>query len=916
MPIAVVSSKVQPPSSPALPRERIASQLSSLWTHRLGLIVAPAGYGKTTAMATLAASAGIPVAWYRVEAWDSDEHSLLVHVETALRRVAPSLAGPWSRVEDAATACESAITNPTLLVVDDLHTIEGTAAEAALERFVEYAPEPLAVLVASRTQPHFNLPRLRVLGRVVELGVDDLRFRTWEVEQLFREFYAQPLGPHELAELARRTDGWAAGLHLFHLATRNRTGDERRSVLGALSSRSRMVREFLTRNVLDQLPAELRDFLVATSVLGVLNGQLCDWFLGRQGSQAILLELHRRRLFTVALDGESSFRYHEVLRAHLEGVLVDEIGEAAVQDACRRAGTLLEEAGALPEALRAYSRAEDATAVTRLLGLQGAALAEQPGHWIESLPPALLENDPWLLLALARRHAAGGRTSAAVDAYRRAEAGFAGRALAETCRDERMTLQSWVMPESTHPREDHWLSRLRAVVESGFEPQPEGATQRRGARDTLIEAVALLVAGRLPEAHERAVAVTAEPDATAALAAAGATVAGIATLVQGNPLGLVELRRAEDQAERGGVGWISRMARAARSIGATGDPAGAAAAIRDECLDDGDRWGAALATLFEGAGLLERADGAAGAVLSEAAERFHELRAGRLQRLARDLESSAWIPRGVAPEALSASSATEASRPPGPTLELRCFGRLQATVDGQVIDLAAVKPRVRSLLRLLGAQAGEPVHREVVCEALWPETDPATGLRNLQVAVSSLRRLLEPGVSRGGGAIVVRDGDSYRLALPGASTCDVITYRRLLADSLRLAESDPPAAAAGFAAAASLLRAGLLPEEGPSEWAEAIRERCRVDATAAGLHIAERARSAGDAPSAARVCADTVDIDRYLDPAWRLLIAVHEQGGDDAAAQLTRRRYQEVLDELGVVHASRDGAASAALSGR
>ena len=233
-----------------------------------------------------------------------------------------------------------------------------------------------------------------------------------------------------------------------------------------------------------------------------------------------------------------------------------------------------------------------------------------------------------------------------------------------------------------------------------------------------------------------------------------------------------------------------------------------------------------------------------------------------------------------------------------------------------MIDLTAVKPRVRSLLRLLGAQAGEPVHREVVCEALWPETDPATGLRNLQVAVSSLRRLLEPRVSRGGGAIVVRDGDSYRLALPGASTCDVITYRRLLADAMQLAESDSQAAATGFAAAASLLRTGLLPEEGPAEWAEAIRERCRVEATGVGLHIAERARSAGDASAAALVCADTVEIDRYLDPAWRLLIAVHEQHGDNAAAQLTRLRYQEILAELGVATPAHDGVASAALSGR
>ncbi len=898
---SVVSSKVQPPSAPALARERIAAQLAELWTQRLGLIVAPAGYGKTTAMATLAASAGVPVAWYRVEGWDADEASLLLHLETALRRAAPGLAGPWGSLADAAAAVENGITTRTLLVIDDLHTIESTPAEALLERFVEYAPESLAVLVASRSQPHFNLPRLRVLGRVVELGVDDLRFRTWEVEQLFREFYAQPLGPHELAELARRTDGWAAGLHLFHLATRNRSGDERRSVLGALSSRSRMIREFLTSNVLDQLPAELRDFLVATSVLGVLNGQLCDWYLGRQGSQAILLELHRRRLFTLALDGESSFRYHEVLRAHLEGVLVDEIGEDAVQEACRRAGSLLEEAGALPEALRAYSRAGDAEAVARLLGRQGAALADQPGHWIEGLPPALLENDPWLLLALARRHAAGGQITAALDAYRRAETGFAGRALAEVCRDERLTLQSWAMPESTHPREGHWLSPLRALLETGHEPADALAAGPRGARSALIGSIADLVAGRLPEAHEHGLEVGGISDASPAVAAAATAVAGIASLLAGNPDGLSELRRAEDRAEHAGIGWVARLARAARSVAACGDPASAAAAVRNDCLEDGDRWGAALAVLFAGSGLLDRGAPDAQGALREAADRFHELRAGRLQRLARELASpSRALRRGegtVAPiEPLFTPDVTAS-----PTVELRCFGRLQVTVDGRDVDLAAVKPRVRSLLRLLGAQAGEPVHREVVCEALWPEADPATGLRNLQVAVSSLRRLLEPGVSRGGGAIVVRDGDAYRLALPGMSTCDVVTYRRMLAHAVQIAGVEPAAAAAEFAGAAAMLRTGLLPEEGPTEWAEAIRERCRIEGAAAGLQVAERARSAGDPSSAALVCADTVVIDRYLDPAWRLLIAVQDQSGDGAAAELTRRRYEEVLDELGVV---------------
>jgi DNA-binding SARP family transcriptional activator len=897
---AVIASKIQAPSAPALPRERIAAQLGALWTHRFGLIVAPAGYGKTTAMTVFAASAGVPVAWYRVEAWDADEASLLLHLETALRRALPEVAGPWMTLPEAVASLEEAISAPALLVIDDVHTIEGTAAETVLERFIEYAPEALAILVASRSQPHVNLPRLRVLGRVVELGVDDLRFRTWEVEQLFRDFYGQPMGPHELAELARRTDGWAAGLHLFHLATRNRSGDERSSVLGALGSRSRMIREFLTSNVLDQLPAELREFLVATSVLGVLNGQLCDWYLGRQGSQAILLELHRRRLFTQALDGESSFRYHEVLRAHLEGVLVDEVGEEAVQEACHRAGSLLEEVGAVPEALRAYSRAGDADAVARLLGRKGAALADQPGHWLESLPPALLENDPWLLLALARRHRAGGHTNAALDAYRRAEAGFAGRAIADVCRDERLRLQSWVTPESTHPREGHWSGGLRAILETGGENRSTRPSEIRGALAALIASLADLIDGRLTEARERGLELALAPDATHDIAAAGLVIAGTASLCIGDPAGLVELRRAEDQAESAGAGWIARLARAARSLSACGDPPDTAAAVTELCMQDGDRWGAAFALLCEGAGRRVRGDPSASLLLLQAGDRFHELRAARLQRLAREVEAGSWPPdRGSEVPAPSRAAAMP-SMPAGPVIDLRCFGRLSATVNGHVINLNAVKPRVRSLLRLLGAQGGAPVHREVICEALWPEADPTTGLHNLQVAVSSLRRLLEPGVSRGGGALIVRDADSYRLALPGASTCDVVTYRRLLSHARETVATEPATAAADFTTAASMLRNGLLPEEGPAEWAEVIRERCRADAAATGLQLAERAVLEGDPATAAAICTETVSVDRYLDPAWRLLIAVQQQRGDDAGAAQARRRYGEVLLELGV----------------
>src|SRR5205807_10361636 len=137
-------------------------------------------------------------------------------------------------------------------------TLEDSPAELALERLIDYAPPSITFLIGSRALPGFNLSRLRVSGALLEIGSEDLRFRSWEVERLFRDFYREPLPPEELAELARRTEGSAAGLQLFHLATRGTSPQERRRTLSALRKRSRLTRAHAARNVLHQLPAELR----------------------------------------------------------------------------------------------------------------------------------------------------------------------------------------------------------------------------------------------------------------------------------------------------------------------------------------------------------------------------------------------------------------------------------------------------------------------------------------------------------------------------------------------------------------------------------------------------------------------------------------------------------------------------------
>ena len=109
-------------------------------------------------------------------------------------------------------------------------------------------------------------------------------------------------------------------------------------------------------------------------------------------------------------------------------------------------------------------------------------------------------------------------------------------------------------------------------------------------------------------------------------------------------------------------------------------------------------------------------------------------------------------------------------------VEARCLGPLELIIDGQPVDLATARPRVRSLLRLLLSDPGAAFHHEVIAEAFWPDAEPEVGARNLHAAVAALRRLVEPGVARGSFQLVVRDGAAYRFVIAPESRVDVLQF--------------------------------------------------------------------------------------------------------------------------------------------
>ena len=960
----VVPAKIRVPTPQALARERLEARLAEAPHRRLTLVIAPAGSGKTTLVARFAATCGIPVGWYRAEALDADEASFVRHVEAALAAVIPDLPGGWSSIDEAARSLEScASSGRTLLVIDDFYALEDTSAESAFGRLVGYAPPWLSIIVASRVAPGVNLTRLRVAGELLELGADDLRFRAWEVEQLFRDVYHDPVLPGDLAVLARRTEGWAAGLQLYHLATRGKSVEERRRVLTGAGSSVRLVREYLASNVLSGLPEELRAFLLDTCVLGRLSGPLCDTLRGSRGSAAMLEELARRGVFTVPVEDEDdAYRYHAVLRQYLDRILVDEVGEASARDRHSAAGRLLEDAGALPDALRAFCRAEDWDAVRRLLGGQGERLvASDEGSWIEALPPAIERHDPWVALAAARRARNDGRWTTAMDAYARAGTGFGAAPAADVARRERRALATWLDPAAIQP------ATAAGLLRGGLTREPAAAAREASRLDDravpVVRGLLALAAGEALSARRQLADAASSGEAGPILSAGARLGAAVAAALAGDRVDPREIDRAVDEAERAGVPWLARLGRAiGTQLGAEPDDAAAGNGRSPHGSMADDPWGAALVALAAawsddadpeerllaadtassafrrlGSGVLEAwarglaavalaesgaADAKDNALAAESLGRATGTPAARLlayaaiagadpdrraefallaDTLAADI--GLVVQRVAAPDERNAAFDVAAGGPVGTragpgTIRVRAFGGFGMEVDGRRVSLDGAKPRVRALLRLLAMRAGAPVHRDVIQEALWPEADAAAGSRSLHVAVSSLRRLLDDVAAPYGGRLVARDGDAYRLDVPPEGT-DLGAFDLAIAEG-RAARARSQGSAAAFGRALELYAGDLLPEDGPADWVQDDRDRYRLQVLEASQALAEEALLGGDYSEAVRACRFGLAVDRYQDALWRVLIEARDRAGDTGAAARDRREYALVLEGLGV----------------
>jgi LuxR family maltose regulon positive regulatory protein len=402
---------LRPTSDPrAVRRERLSSLLEPGPPKKLNLVIAPAGFGKTTLAAQWCARNPAPAAWLSLDEHDDEprrfwqyligafEHAGLSGLDDCRKQLSQNS-------DDSITATITGLINVLSadgsawsLVLDDFHFIHNNELQRQFAYFVDYLPPGIMVTLASRTEPPLPLARWRVRRWVQDIHPGLLAFSEEECRDFFHDTMGLHLSEEDIRAVCRRTEGWVAAMQLSALSGGEKPGQPERM---HLDIDERHISDYVLTEVLDQQPASLARFLLDTACCPRLCASLCDSILNESDSQNLLEQLLTQNLFLIPLDNHNEwFRYHDLFRDALLQRVTQKEPERAAHLREKTIEWLLDH-GHVQEAITQIVHNQNWSWLADVLAEHGNNLIHGGYHlpvldWIDALPDNELSDNPQL----------------------------------------------------------------------------------------------------------------------------------------------------------------------------------------------------------------------------------------------------------------------------------------------------------------------------------------------------------------------------------------------------------------------------------------------------------------------------------------------------------------------------------------
>jgi LuxR family transcriptional regulator, maltose regulon positive regulatory protein len=304
-------------------RPPLFGKLNEGLSHKLTLVTAPAGYGKTTLVSDWIVQYKIPTAWYSLDKGDNDPVDFLRYTISGIQNIDNAFglnalkllksSGKISPDSIVSLLINEILTidQNFLLVFDDFHLIDNQDIFGLVSHFLKHIPGNIHIVILTRSDPPIPVARLRSQQQLVELRSSDLSFSVNDIYTLFSKKLKRTLSMEDVSSLETKTEGWISGLLLTALSMEGR--EDISGFIQGLSGDNRYIMDYLLEEVLKIQTDNIKEFLVQTSVLKQISAPLCNAVLHRDDSQLILERLEKNNMFIFPLDTERHwYRYHHL----------------------------------------------------------------------------------------------------------------------------------------------------------------------------------------------------------------------------------------------------------------------------------------------------------------------------------------------------------------------------------------------------------------------------------------------------------------------------------------------------------------------------------------------------------------------------------------------------------------------------
>ncbi len=396
MPEWVIRSKLQPPIRlrNLVSRARLFERLEDAFDARLALVHAPAGYGKSTCLAQWRSTLldrNIPVAWLSLDEHDADLFQFQTYVSEACSEAGFAGGRDFPRISEEYSMLSGSEISAALvtgfnkcngahvLVLDDFHRAQSAEVTQCVDYLLGASSANIHIVISSRElTSKLSLADLRIHDELVEVTQEDLRFSADEVRTYLDYWVDAPDTPNWPDELHERTEGWPVALQTVRRwASEGTTIDQ---TLSQLSGRTSDLADYFLEQVFESLSDEAREFLLKTSILERVNGDLGSALCENVDGWEILQSLDHKDMFVQSLDRQRTwYRYHRLFSEFLQERL-RRSPEAKVEELHDLASTWFREHGHTSEAVQHAIASGNVKACAELLEEHGGWHYALRGH--------------------------------------------------------------------------------------------------------------------------------------------------------------------------------------------------------------------------------------------------------------------------------------------------------------------------------------------------------------------------------------------------------------------------------------------------------------------------------------------------------------------------------------------------------